>query len=82
MLFAGVISYVMETPRLEDSQRTLRQALRIMNGADRPFLEWIQALREEEAREISDYTLQMLASYADMSDKQFSGLFGSAAEPG
>ncbi|CAM5272558.1 hypothetical protein ATER59S_00107 [Aquamicrobium terrae] len=77
MLFAGVISYVMETPRLEDSQRTLRQALRIMNGAERPFLEWIQALRDEEARELSDYTLQMLASYADMSDKQFSGLFGS-----
>ena len=77
LLFAGVISYVMETPRLENSKRTLRQALRIMNGADRPFLEWINALRQEEASEISDYTLQMLATYADMSDRQFAGLFGS-----
>lgn len=77
MLFAGVISYVMESPRINDTARTLRTALKIMNGADKPFLVWIQELRFEEASEISEYTLQMLTSYADMSEKQFSGLFGS-----
>lgn len=77
MLFSGVISYVMETPRIKDQDRNLRTAIGIMNGVDKPFMKWIEDLREQEAPEISDYTLQMLASYADMSDKQFSGLFGS-----
>lgn len=76
ILFSGVISYVMETPRLTDDERTLRTAIRIMNGVERPFLDWINGLKDE-AHEISDYTLQLLSPFGDMSDKQFSGLFGS-----
>lgn len=77
LLFAGITSYVMETPALDDKDRNLGTILKIMNSADEPILEFIASLREERRSEVSEFTLQCLMAYVDMSDRQFSGLYGN-----
>lgn len=77
LLFSGITSYVMETPAIDDQARNLATILRIMNSADEPILDFIASLREERRSEVTEFTLQCLLPYVEMSDKQFSGLYGN-----
>ncbi|RWP98300.1 type IV secretory system conjugative DNA transfer family protein [Mesorhizobium sp.] len=75
LLFTGIASYVMESPRIADENRSFATILKIMNGADEPILEFLASLRDTRRHEVSDFTLQTLLPYADMAEKQFSGLY-------
>ncbi|TKB29464.1 MAG: hypothetical protein E5V67_30025, partial [Mesorhizobium sp.] len=75
LLFTGIASYVMESPKIADENRSFATILKIMNGADEPILEFLASLRDTRRHEVSDFTLQTLLPYADMAEKQFSGLY-------
>ncbi|RVC83443.1 hypothetical protein EN745_02835 [Mesorhizobium sp. M4A.F.Ca.ET.022.05.2.1] len=75
LLFTGIASYVMESPQIADENRSFATILRIMNGADEPILEFLASLRDTRRQEVSNFTLQTLLPYADMAEKQFSGLY-------
>lgn len=75
LLFTGIASYVMESPQIADENRSFATILKIMNGADQPILEFLASLRDARRHDVSDFTLQTLLPYADMAEKQFSGLY-------
>ncbi|WP_292388513.1 type IV secretory system conjugative DNA transfer family protein, partial [Mesorhizobium sp.] len=75
LLFTGIASYVMESPAIADENRSFATILKIMNGAEEPILEFLGSLRDTRRHEVSDFTLQTLLPYADMAEKQFSGLY-------
>lgn len=75
LLFTGLASYVMESPSIADRDRSFSTIMRIMNGADEPLFEFLGSLREERRHEASRFTLETLLPYADMSERQFSGVY-------
>ncbi|WP_281060080.1 type IV secretory system conjugative DNA transfer family protein [Mesorhizobium sp. M2A.F.Ca.ET.043.05.1.1] len=75
LLFTGIASYVMESPKIADENRSFATILELMNGAEEPILEFLASLRDTRRQEVSDFTLQTLLPYADMAEKQFSGLY-------
>ncbi|MHA6645193.1 type IV secretory system conjugative DNA transfer family protein [Mesorhizobium sp. A623] len=75
LLFTGIASYVVESPAIPNEKKTFATILEIMNGAEQPLLEFIGSLREERRRECSQFTLQSLLPYFEMSERQFSGIY-------
>ncbi|WP_195180133.1 type IV secretory system conjugative DNA transfer family protein [Mesorhizobium sp. INR15] len=75
LLFAGIASFVMESPAIPNEKKTFATILDIMNGAEQPLLEFVGSLREERRRECSHFTLQTLLPYFEMSERQFSGIY-------
>lgn len=74
LLFTGITSYVLETDAFTDDDRTLDTVLKILNGEEEPVAEFLSKIRDGEAGDVSRFTLSTLAPYAEMSEKQFSGV--------
>lgn len=74
LLFIGITSYVLETDNITDDDRTLDTVLKILNGEEEPMADFLRKVRDGEAGDVSRFTLSTLAPYAEMSEKQFSGV--------
>lgn len=74
LLFIGITSYVLETDNFSDDERTLDTVLKILNGEEEPISVFLSKVRDGNAGDVSRFTLSTLAPYAEMSEKQFSGV--------
>jgi type IV secretion system protein VirD4 len=74
LLFTGITSYVLETDNFSDDERTLDTVLKILNGEEEPISVFLSKVRDGNAGDVSRFTLSTLAPYAEMSEKQFSGV--------
>ncbi|GEM_PF-2407770 len=74
LLFIGITSYVLETDNFSDEERTLDTVLKILNGEEEPISVFLSKVRDGNAGDVSRFTLSTLAPYAEMSEKQFSGV--------
>lgn len=74
LLFIGITSHVLENDTITDDDRTLDTVLKILNGEEEPVSEFLRKVRDGEAGDVSRFTLSTLAPYAEMSEKQFSGV--------
>lgn len=80
-LFAGVTSWVLENPHIEDANKNLGTVLNVVEGGDQPLRDWLEEVANPELRApwISSFTYTTLARFAVMAGKQFDGVYGSLA---
>ncbi len=80
-LFAGVTSWVLEHPEIDDTDKNLRTVLNVIEGGDRPLREWLEEVTDPRSRAqwISSFTYTTLARLAVMASKQFDGVYGALA---
>ncbi|WP_160011083.1 type IV secretory system conjugative DNA transfer family protein [Rhizobium sp. 18055] len=80
-LFAGVTSWVLENPDIDDADRNLGTVLNVVEGGDKPLRSWLTEVANPEVRAewISSFTYTTIARFAVMADKQFDGIYGTLA---
>ncbi len=80
-LFAGVTSWVLESPEIPDRDKNLGTVLNVVEGGDIPLRTWLTSVATPDLRAdwISSFTYTTLARFAVMADRQFDGVYGTLA---
>src|SRR5215207_9907678 len=73
-LVAGVVSYVLESPRAPD--KTIASVMDVVFGTT-PVIDKLTEILETEDGALSPFTKATLLPFLEMSEKQFSGLYGN-----
>ena len=73
-LVAGVVSYVLESPRVPD--KTIASVMDVVFGTT-PVIDKLTEILGTEDGDLSPFTKATLLPFLEMSEKQFSGLYGN-----
>ena len=73
-LVAGVVSYVLESPRVPD--KTIASVMDVVFGTTPVIVKLTEILGTEDG-DLSPFTKATLLPFLEMSEKQFSGLYGN-----
>ena len=82
-LFSGIVSWVLENPKIAPEDKNIGTVLRIIEGTQLPLRDWLLqeagAGQETKSGWIGYFTRSCLARFAVMADKQFDGVYGTLA---